>query len=261
MTRSAPSDDGVRPYSTAAGCPVAPAGATTYASFLNVDALLALQEPGEAHDRLLFVVIHQSHELWFKLLLHELDHAVSLAGRRSYRVAMVPVRRINWIVRSMIAQWDVLDTMTPRGYLEFRDALESGSGFQSAQFREIEFTAGLPDRGYVASPWLSDDERGRLSRRLEQPTLRQTFLDAVATTGQSMVELLRDPVDPELGDFAETLADFDELFALWRSRHVLAVERQIGAKPGTGRSSGVEYLRSTTTRRFFPEIWEARSIL
>lgn len=242
-------------------CPIARPGVTTYSSFLQVDGLLAMQEPSEAHDQLLFVVIHQSHELWFKLLLHELDRTVSLVADGAHRGAMLPLRRINRIVRSMTTQWDVLDTMTPRGYLEFRDALESGSGFQSAQFREIEFTAGLPDRGYVASPWLSDDERGRLARRLDGPTLRQCFCDAVARSDQSMVELLRDPADAVLGDLAELLADFDELFAQWRSRHVLAVERQIGAKAGTGNSSGVEYLRSTTTRRFFPELWDARSVL
>jgi tryptophan 2,3-dioxygenase len=242
-------------------CPVTPVATTTYSSFLQVDGLLSLQTPAVAHDQLLFVVIHQSHELWFKLLLHELDLTVALLGERSYRAAITPLRRINQIVRSLIAQWDVLDTMSPRGYLEFREALESGSGFQSAQFREIEFTAGLPDRGYLASPWLTEDERTRLQRRLNEPTLRQVALDAVAASGQSVVELLRDPADGPLSDLVETLVDFDELFALWRSRHVLAVERQIGAKPGTGSSSGVEYLRSTAVRRFFPELWDARSVL
>lgn len=236
-------------------------GDTTYSSFLRLDDLLTLQNEESAHDQLLFVVIHQSHELWFKVLLHELDVTVALAGRRSLRAAGASLRRIIQIMRALIAQWDVLDTMTPRGYLLFRDALESGSGFQSAQFREIEFTAGLPDREYVASPWLSDDERRRLCDRLDAPTLREAFMAAVAESGQSVPELLSEPKDPQLADLAEILVDFDEAFAHWRSRHVLAVERQIGAKPGTGNSSGVDYLRSTTLRRFFPELWDARSAL
>ncbi len=146
-------------------CPVARTGPTTYSSFLEVDGLLDLQVEGAAHDQLLFVVIHQSHELWFKLLLHELDLAVELIKEGTFRPAIGPLRRVNRIVRSLVTQWEVLDTMTPLGYLAFRGELDSGSGFQSAQFREIEFTAGLPDRDYVASPWLSDDERRRLHAR------------------------------------------------------------------------------------------------
>lgn len=269
MTRLTPSNDEPRaPYTSAAerrsssGCPLGTGGdPVTYRSFLDLDELLALQDGGSAHDQLLFVVIHQSHELWFKLLLHEMDLAVELTQQRELRAAMRPLRRIIQIVRSMIAQWDVLDTMTPAGYQEFRDSLESGSGFQSAQFRELEFTAGLPDAGYVASPWLSDDERSRLSRRLHSPTLRGSFLEALEESGQSVVEMLRGAANPELGDLAELLVDFDELVALWRSRHVLAVERQIGARAGTGSSSGAAYLRSTTTRRFFPELWEARTLV
>lgn len=242
-------------------CPFAPPGDTTYSSFLRIPHLLELQNSGVVHDQLLFVVIHQSHELWFKLLLHELDLAVDLIERRMFREAAAPLRRIVRIIETLIAQWDVLDTMTPRGYLGFRGELESGSGFQSAQFREIEFTAGLPDPDYVVAPWLADDERRRLHDRLDRTTLRMAFLDAVEEAGQSVVELLADPADPLLGGLAEQLIDFDEAFAQWRARHALAVERQIGAKPGTGSSSGVGYLRATTSKRFFPELWDARSVL
>ena len=237
--------------------------AITYSSYLRVEELLALQAVPRAHDELLFVTIHQSHELWFKLALHELDDAVALIGSGGYPQAESRLRRIVSIMRQLIAQWDVLGTMSPAGYLEFRHVLEGGSGFQSAQFREIEFSSGRKDASYLESPWLSAAEKARLAARLEAPSLADVFRAALAAHGVTdLLDVLRGREDLALLTMlAETLLDYDEAVGHWRHRHVLAVERQIGLKPGTGGSSGAAYLRGTLTRRFFPELWEARTAL
>ena len=233
----------------------------TYASYLRVEELLALQQEPRAHDELLFVVLHQSHELWFKLALHELDEARRRIDDDAFPEAEARLRRIVTIMRQLIAQWDVLGTMTPAGYLEFRDVLAGGSGFQSVQFRELEFASGLKDPSYLRSGWLSAGEQVRLQRRLDEPSLSDAFHAALTRAGVAdLVEVLR--AGPSLLTMlAETLLDYDEAVGHWRHRHVLAVERQIGLKPGTGGSSGAAYLRSTLTRRFFPELWEARTAL
>lgn len=236
----------------------------TYSSYLRIGELLTLQQDPRAHDELLFVVIHQSHELWFKLVLHELDDAVTLIDSDRFPDAETRLRRIVTIMRQLVAQWDVLGTMAPAGYLQFRHVLEGGSGFQSAQFREIEFASGLKDgAGYVDSAWLSDGERAVLRRRLAAPSLADAFDGALSRFGvDDVVEVLRGRDDLALLTMlAETLLDYDEAVGHWRHRHVLAVERQIGTKPGTGGSSGAAYLRGTLTRRFFPALWEARGRL
>ncbi len=235
--------------------------AITYASYLRVEDLLELQQEPRAHDELLFVVLHQSHELWFKLALHELDEAIRLIDAEAFPEAESRLRRIVTVMRQLVAQWDVLGTMTPAGYLEFRHVLAGGSGFQSAQFRELEFSSGRKEPGYLTSAWLSDTERARLERRLSAPTLADAFHAALARAGvEDVVDVLR--AGPGLlSMLAETLLDYDEAVGHWRHRHVLAVERQIGLKPGTGGSSGAAYLRSTLTHRFFPELWEARTRL
>ena len=235
----------------------------TYSSYLRVEELLALQQEPRAHDELLFVVLHQSHELWFKLVLHELDDATSLIAADRFPQAETRLRRIVTIMRQLIAQWDVLGTMAPAGYLEFRHALEGGSGFQSAQWREVEFASGLKDEGYVDSAWLSAEEVARLRARLAADSLTDVFEAALARHGVTDVaDVLRGgPEHALLTMLAETLLDYDEAVGHWRHRHVLAVERQIGLKPGTGGSSGAAYLRSTLTRRFFPSLWEARTRL
>ena len=236
-------------------------GRVTYSSYLRVEDLLALQQEPRAHDELLFVVLHQSHELWFKLVLHELDDATALIAADRFPQAETRLRRIVTIMRQLIAQWDVLGTMTPAGYLEFRHVLEGGSGFQSAQFRELEFASGLKEPGYLRSPWLSPDEVERLQRRLDSPTLADAFSEALARHGVTdVLDVLR--AGPSVMTLlCESLLDYDEAVGHWRHRHVLAVERQIGLKPGTGGSSGAAYLRSTLTRRFFPDLWEARTRL
>jgi tryptophan 2,3-dioxygenase len=208
---------------------------TTYSSYLKLDELLALQQEPRAHDELLFVVLHQSHELWFKLILHELDESVRLIETEGYPEAETRLRRIVTIMRQLIAQWDVLGTMTPAGYLEFRHVLEGGSGIQSAQFRQIE-----------------EASAERLGGAFDAALRRGGVTDVAELLrgGPSLLTML-----------AETLLDYDEAFGHWRHRHVLAVERQIGLKPGTGGSTGAAYLRGTLTKRFFPALWEARTRL
>ncbi len=208
---------------------------TTYSSYLRLDELLSLQQEPRAHDELLFVVLHQSHELWFKLVLHELDEATRLIDTDAFPEAESRLRRIVTIMRQLVAQWDVLGTMTPAGYLEFRHVLEGGSGIQSEQFK------ALVERSETT---LADAFDGALRRG------GVTDVAEVLRGGPSLLTML-----------AETLLDYDEAVGHWRHRHVLAVERQIGLKPGTGGSSGAAYLRSTLTKRFFPALWEARTRL
>jgi tryptophan 2,3-dioxygenase len=235
--------------------------AVTYSSYLRIAELLALQQEPRAHDELLFVVLHQSHELWFKLALHELDESCRLIDADRFPEAETRLRRIVTIMRQLVAQWDVLGTMTPAGYLEFRYVLEGGSGFQSAQFRELEFASGLKDASYLASAWLSVEELARLQARLDAPSLADAFTSALQRAGVTDVADVLRGGPSLLTMLAETLLDYDEAVGHWRHRHVLAVERQIGLKPGTGGSSGAAYLRSTLTRRFFPALWEARTRL
>ncbi|HVE74654.1 MAG TPA: tryptophan 2,3-dioxygenase family protein [Mycobacteriales bacterium] len=236
----------------------------TYASYLRVEELLGLQQEPRAHDELLFVVLHQSHELWFKLLLHELDDAVVLIDADRFPEAESRLRRAVTVMRQLVAQWDVLGTMSPAGYLSFRHALEGGSGFQSVQWREVEYRSGLKDTTYVDSHWLGDAERARLQRRLDEPSLADRYREALRRHGvDDVIEVLRGGREELalLSMLSESLLDYDEAVGHWRHRHVLAVERQIGLKRGTGGSSGVAYLRSTLTQRFFPELWEARTRL
>jgi tryptophan 2,3-dioxygenase len=235
-----------------------------YGSYLQVPELLSLQRAmTEAHDELLFIVVHQAYELWFKVLLHELESArdAMLAGdgfpARHY------LERVKVIEHLLIEQIDVLETMSPQDFLAFRSELAPASGFQSVQFREIEFLSGLKNPAYLKRLEADNDERSRLERRLAEPTLWDGFTAMREKAGSpSLVEIIRNRQDhPDLFDLAEALLDHDEAFALWRSRHVMMVERQIGGKTGTGGSTGAQYLRSTLDKRFFLELWEVRSEL
>jgi tryptophan 2,3-dioxygenase len=153
--------------------------------------------------------------------------------------------------------------MSPQDFLAFRSDLAPASGFQSVQFRELEFLSGLKNPNYLKRLDADAEERARLERRLAEPTLWDAFLALVERNGSpSLTEIIRNRADqPELFDLAEALLDHDEAFALWRSRHVLMVERQIGGKTGTGGSTGAQYLRGTLGKRFFPALWEVRSEL
>jgi tryptophan 2,3-dioxygenase len=248
----------------------------SYGSYLRLDALLAQQVPETvppAHDELLFITIHQVYELWFQQLLHELTAArdAMLDGRLWW--ARHLLHRVHVIERVLVEQVGVLETMTPQDFLEFRSALAPASGFQSVQFRELEFLSGAKDRAVLGRLRdLADDERTRLERRLAEPTLWDAFLVVLTSAGlevadeeairESLLVVARDRATyDEVWELSERLLDHDEMAARWRARHVMMVERQIGTKSGTGGSTGAPYLRSRLGLHYFPQLWELRTWL
>jgi tryptophan 2,3-dioxygenase len=254
---------------------------TDYSSYLRIDELLDLQHPltEGAHDELLFVVIHQAYELWFKVILHELDRAVAELQAGRPQGAMAPLHRTTRIDELLLVQLRVLETLTPEGFLEFRDPLKPASGLQSGQFRAIEIIGGLDGTLPADASPLSEHDREELRRRTGSATLftalcaslrahgfdapdgsstdrRDRRLDALAT-------LYRDHATPEravLHRVCELLLDHDEAISRWRFQHSLMAAREIGSRPGTG-GSGVAYLDTTIGLRFFPELWEVRNRL
>jgi tryptophan 2,3-dioxygenase len=249
-------------------------GLLTYGSYLQIPELLSLQQlrsDPPVHDELLFIVVHQASELWFKQLLFELEAArdAMIADRPGQAQRLL--LRVHAIERVLIEHIEVLQTMTPQDFLEFRALLTPASGFQSAQFRELEFVSGLPDERFLGDLAADSDERARLARRLDEPTLWDGFVALMRTHGYpmpdddaegraaSLLEMAREQGD--VFAVSEGLLDHDEALARWRYLHVLMVEREIGAKRGTGGSSGVGYLRSTLDKRCFPELWGLRSLL
>jgi tryptophan 2,3-dioxygenase len=252
-------------------------GKLSYDSYLKIPELLSeqvlLSDP-PAHDELLFIIVHQAYELWFKEILFELEAVRRLVGAGDLLQARHLLTRVHAIEGVMIEHINVLETMSPQDFLEFRHNLAPASGFQSVQFREIEFISGLKDERYLNRLQLSPDERERLKRRLDEPTLWDAFCDLLESRGlpmpaddaparQQSLLLMARTRDTYGEEFylSEALLDHDERFSLWRYRHVLMVERQIGTKSGTGGSAGAPYLRSTLDKRFFPELWEVRSTL
>jgi|SRR5215471_4874088 len=236
----------------------------TYGDILKLDELLQMQERiADAPDTLFFITIHQIYELWFMVMLHELEQARAHLFRNDLRAARYHLVRVHQIERVLVAQVDTLETMNARNFLAIRGRLDNTSGFQSAQFREIEFLSGLKDESYLGATDVTSAERERLRRRLAEPTLWDAFQSAHRRRGRpDLVELTRTEAgDRELLDVVEALLDHDEGFSLWRGRHVYMVERHIGAKHGTGGSSGVPYLQATLAKRFYPELWAIRSQL
>ena len=236
----------------------------SYGSYLKVPELLDLQHGlSQEHDELLFIVAHQVYELWFKVVLDELEATRARIDSDDIFFARHHLRRVHVIERLLVEQIEVLETMSPQDFLAFRSQLAPASGFQSVQFREIEFLSGSKDPKYLARIEGTPDEMGRLKRRLDERSLGDAFDDLVERRGSpSLLEIFRDRERyGDLFDLCEALLDHDEAFAHWRARHVLMVERQIGSKTGTGGSSGAQYLRSTLGKRFFPELWEVRSQL
>jgi len=247
----------------------------TYGSYLRVDELLALQQPlGDPahHDELLFIIIHQVYELWFRQMLHEIEAAMRNLGADDLLKVGKNFRRIHAIQRLLEQQVDILETMTPQDFNAFRSQLNPASGFQSAQFREIEYLCG--ERQNAQSQHLAPTaaERARLDRRLAEPTLYDAIKRVLAKRGfavdtsaaliasfRAIYEREQDHYDLYL--LLEDCIEFDERFLLWRGRHVRMVERMIGMKPGTGGSLGVRYLQTTLEKRFFPELWEMRTEL
>ena len=251
-----------------------PAG-MTYADYLKLDQLLSAQQPlSNLHDEMLFIVIHQTKELWMKEMLHELRLAIDLLGRDRFAEAYKAMSRIGRIQSVMTLSWDVLSTLTPVDYLKFRDVLGTSSGFQSVQFREIEFRLGLKEPSYVNHYDEGSDARVRLEQALAEPSLREAAHGALERAGfdlgdRSIEAIARAWLDVyrdsdrwfDLYELAEKLVDIDDALAMWRHKHVLTVERIIGNKPGTGGSAGAPYLRSTLEKRVFPELWALRTDL
>ena len=234
----------------------------SYASYLRIPELLGLQKGlSDAHDELLFIVVHQAYELWFKVLLHELEAARNAIEADDLRAARHYLARVKVIEALLVEQVGVLETMAPQDFLTFRSELAPASGFQSIQFREIEYLSGSKDRGFVKA--LEDElgARERLERRLAEPSLADAFHALLERRGLTVASLYQDGQQGDVLELAESLLDHDEGFRLWRLRHIEMVERQIGDKPGTGGSTGVRYLKSTLGKRFFPELWEVRSQL
>jgi tryptophan 2,3-dioxygenase len=236
----------------------------SYGTYLKVPELLRLQQGlSEEHDELLFIVAHQVYELWFKVVLFELEAARDRIDADDLFFARHHLQRVHVIEQLLVEQIEVLETMSPQDFLAFRSKLAPASGFQSVQFREIEFLSGLKDPKYVARLDATPEEMARLRKRLDEPSVDDAFRALIRRRGSpSLLEIFRDRQrHGDLFDLCEALLDHDETFAHWRARHVLMVERQIGSKTGTGGSTGAQYLRSTLGKRFYPELWEVRSQL
>lgn len=261
----------------------------TYGGYLRVRDLTSLQhlhsDPPQ-HDETLFIIIHQVYELWFKQLLHELDTIIERLNKDETLPAHRMLRRCIEIERVLVSQVAILETMTPMDFLAFRDHLMPASGFQSSQFRELEYLSGLKDSRYIKGYEHGSEEQTRLEARFNQPSLGDAFYDMLRRRGfnlpvssnngqgvegrdvaheQRILELLRIYKDADqhydLFLLAESLIEYDEMLSLWRLRHIKMVERMIGDKTGTGGSEGATYLKKTAERRFFPELWELRNYL
>jgi tryptophan 2,3-dioxygenase len=230
--------------------------------------VLAAQRPrSDEHDELLFIVVHQVYELWFKQLLHELAHLQERleAGDTSHSVRTL--RRILTILKVVVAQIDVLETMTPREFSSFRARLDASSGFQSSQFRELEVALGRRDASVVEHYPAGTPARERLEAAMGRPSLFESYLAYLGRHGYDvgpdlqamLLDVYRD--DGGAAQIAEHLVDLDEGLQEWRYRHVKMVERTIGDKPGTGGSPGAAYLRTTLFSPAFPELWAVRSKL
>jgi len=251
-------------------------GRLTYGAYLRLPILLdqqGLESDPPARDELLFISIHQVYELWFKLLLHELGEIREAMLSGEVWLARHLFRRVHAVERILVDQIQVLETMTPQDFLEFREKLAPASGFQSVQFREMEFLSGHKDPGFVKRfRGLTEAEKERLDRRLAEPTLWDAFVILLGKRGlaagdddeirRSLVTVAHDrDRHDDLWQLAEDLLTHDEMAALWRQRHVQMVERQIGTKSGTGGSTGAPYLRGRLDLQYYPLLWELRTLL
>ena len=256
--------------------------ALTYSSYLKLEELLSLQQPRSAppeHDEMLFIVIHQVYELWFKLLLHELDKVNRDFSAGDLYGAIHTFKRARTAMKTLVGQLDILETMTPMSFTSFRDRLETASGFQSAQYREVEYLLGYKRPDMLKH--LPADARAvaPLERRLSEPSVVDHFYDFLSRRGATIPERLRrkppaapnEPdgdvqeailtlyrSEPSLAILFELMTDFDEGIQEWRYRHVKLVERTIGAKQGTGGSLGVEFLKQSLFKPVFPDLWAIR---
>ena len=260
----------------------------SYNKYLRVQDLIGLQEclSDPAHDdELLFITIHQAYELWFKVILQEIDAAINVMSQDRPAAAERALRRVVEIEKLLVNQIHILETMSPINFLQFRDQLNPASGFQSMQFREIEFSSGLKDEAILDAFGEDSFANERLAARFARPSLGEAFYSLLQRRGleapldesnlsaderkrrygkrtRAVLELLTH-FEERYEEFklAEALLEHDEYFSLWRSHHIKMVERMVGAKRGTGGSEGIGYLRTTLDKKFFPELWEARTYL
>ncbi len=255
----------------------------TYSNYLKIDGLKNLQvlksNPPE-HDEMLFIIIHQAYELWFKQILHETDELSNRLNKNRISDAQKTLKRINTILKVLVHQVDILETLTPLEFLTFRNYLDSASGFQSTQFRELEFALGLKDAVALNRTNAESGEREILEMRYKSPTLWDVFMIYLKNNSYEIPNsiLVRDFTkkiepnsevqailidiyknSPVIAQFCELLLDFDEGLQEWRYRHVQMVQRTIGAKMGTGGSAGVDYLKQTLFRQSFPDLWIIRA--
>ena len=258
--------------------------AVNYERYLRLDELLRLQRPRDdvEHDEMLFIVIHQVYELWFKVLLHEIDYCCRLLADGDAPRAQHTLKRILTILKVLVAQLDILETMSPVEFLTFRDRLDTASGFQSDQFRALEFCLGRKHRAAMRRFERGSRARLDLERRWSAPTLWDCFLRYLAGEGYDIprTSLERDVTRPVATDevmqevlvriyrgdarnaqLCERLVDLDEGLQEWRYRHRKMVQRTIGHKPGTGGSAGSRYLATTLDKPAFPDLWEIRARL
>ncbi len=258
----------------------------TYGQYLTLDALLTAQHPiSDHHDELLFVIIHQTKELWLKQIIHELKLAVELIRADKLIEVHKNLSRVSRIQSVMTLSWDVLATLTPTDYLTFRGVLGGSSGFQSAQFRQVEFRLGFKDAGHLKFLAEGSAEHTALAEALAAPSLWDEANAALARGGFALPPevLARDWSQPyapsseveaawadvyrdterwwRFYQLAEKLVDVDDALAIWRHKHAVTVERVIGFKRGTGGTAGVKYLQSTIGKRAFPELWTLRTQL
>jgi tryptophan 2,3-dioxygenase len=262
------------------------ASTMSYGDYLKLDQLLAQQAPlSDSHDEMLFIVIHQASELWMKLVIHELRAACAAIRADELGRAFKMSARVSRIQNQMIQSWDVLSTMTPADYLAFRHKLGHASGFQSYQYRTIEFLLGAKDAATLAPHQHRPDIHAELTRTLTGPSLYDEAIRLLARRGFAIerahlerdltlpytrhasveaawTEVYRDTATHwDLYELAEELVDVEDSFQVWRFRHMMTVQRIIGFKPGTGGTAGVGYLKQAVGRPFFPELWDLRTAL
>jgi tryptophan 2,3-dioxygenase len=250
----------------------------TYGDYLKVPELLQLQHclaDPPSHDELQFIIIHQTYELWFKLVLFELDSIVEFMNKDDTRRATWLFHRVHAILKILYQQIHILESMSPTDFLDFRDKLQPASGFQSLQFREIEFVSNLKEPAILQHLKVDKESMARLEKRLKGETLWDAFLNTMRRQGfqipknrerdrviQELVKLHQEQDQHyDLFLLSEAMIEHDELLGLWRLHHVKMVERMIGNKIGTGGSEGVRYLSATTAKKCFPELWDMRTFL
>lgn len=258
----------------------------TYSGYLGLDTLLSSQHPrSDHHDEMLFIIIHQTTELWFKLIIHELAAVLDHIAKDELEPAFKILARVKHIFSQLIDQWSVLATLTPSEYVQFRHVLGRASGFQSIQYRTVEFMLGNKDRRMIKVHAHDPAAAAQLTAALEAPSIYDAFLAHLARRGMPVPRevLDRDITTPhqkhpgvtavfksiysgttanwDAYEMCEKLVDLEEQIALWRFRHLKVVMRVIGFKTGTGGSSGANFLRQMIDHEFFPELWAVRTEL